>query len=103
MRNEVRRADRRAWVANQKRNGRWSVKITVCLHVEREQGSSRDVASAEKVKKSREAWKREQGDPLGKENPTEERACKAGASDMRSARRESDGVGNGIRYPKERD
>ena len=54
-------------------------------------------------KKRRLAWKREQDDLLGKENRTEERTCKAGDSDVMSARRESDRIGKGVRYPKERD
>src|SRR5438034_966340 len=103
MRNELERADRRARLASEKRNGRWSVNNLACFPEEGGQGSSKDVSEAEKVKKSRSGWKREQGDLLGKENRTEERTCQAGASALLSARRESDHVGKGIRYPKERD
>ena len=103
MRNELERADRRARLASEKRNGRWSVNNPACFPEKGGQGSSKDVSEAEKVKKSRSGWKREQGDLLGKENRTEERTCKTGASDMMSAPRESDRVGKGMRYPKERD
>ena len=51
MRNELGRADRRARLAGEKRNGRWSVKNRACFLEERGQGSSKDVSEAEKVKK----------------------------------------------------
>ncbi len=38
MRNELGRADRRARLASEKRNGRWSVKNPACFHEERGQG-----------------------------------------------------------------
>jgi hypothetical protein len=51
MRNELGRADRRAGLAREKRNGHWSVYKPACFLEERGQGGSRDVSSAEQAKK----------------------------------------------------
>jgi hypothetical protein len=84
-------------------NGRWSVKNPAYFLKERGQRWSRDVSEAENARKTQIGVKREQGDLLGKENRTEERTCKAGDSAVMSARRESDRLGKGVRYPKEHD
>ena len=51
MRNELGSADRRARLAREKRNGRWSVNNLACFPEEGGQGSSKDVSEAENVKK----------------------------------------------------
>ena len=51
MRNELERAERRARLASEKRNGRGSVNNPACFPEEGGQGSSKDVSEAQKVKK----------------------------------------------------
>jgi len=51
MRNELERADRRARLASEKSNGRWSVNNPACFPEEGGQGSSKDVSEAQNVKK----------------------------------------------------